>query len=115
MNEKAIRNRLWKQVNREFEEFKKDQLNKDKEEIFDNAYKIAVFSDLVDMCDSSYGCLTINDVKALLKERYPVHTLYNYYMKSDVGGISDLYEAIWYRLDKLQEKNLRIAKQKNER
>ena len=54
---------------------------------------------------SHNGCLKINEVKALIKEKYPAHTLYNFYMKSEAGGISDLYESIWYRLNDLASRN----------
>ena len=92
-------------VSREFDEFKKEQLQNSKEEIFENAYKISTLSDFVDMCDPECGCLKINEVKALIKEKYPAHTLYNFYMKSDAGGINDLYESIWYRLNDLADRN----------
>lgn len=105
MNEDKLRNQLWDIVSREFDEFKKEQLQNSKEEIFENAYKISTLSDFVDMCDPECGCLKINEVKALIKEKYPAHTLYNFYMKSDDGGINDLYESIWYRLNDLADRN----------
>ena len=74
MNEDKLRNQLWDIVSREFDEFKKEQLQNSKEEIFE-------------------------------KEKYPAHTLYNFYMKSDAGGINDLYESIWYRLNDLADRN----------
>lgn len=97
-NEKKLREQLWKKASKEFETFKEEQLNESKETIFDNAYKIATLSDFTDMCDPDCGCFSLNEIKTLLKEKYPVHTLYNYYQKTDSGSISDLYEAIWYSL-----------------
>ena len=94
MSEEKLRNKLWDIVNKEFNDFKNEQLQNSKEEIFENAYKISTLSDFVDMCDPECGCLKIDEVKALIKEKYPAHTLYNFYMKSDAGGISDLYESI---------------------
>ena len=105
MNETLLRNKLWDKVSKEFEEFKKEQLNESKETIFDNAFKISTISDFVDMCDPECGCLNVNEVKALLKEKYPAHTLYNFYMKTDAGGISDLHETIWFRLNDLVDRN----------
>lgn len=98
MSEQKYRDLLWKKASKEFEDFKKEQLNESKKIIFDNAYKISMLSDFTDMCDPDCGCLSLDEVKALLKEDYPVHTLYNYYMDTDEGSISDLYEAIWYQL-----------------
>ena len=40
MNEDKLRNQLWDIVSKEFDEFKKEQLQNSKEEIFENAYKI---------------------------------------------------------------------------
>lgn len=96
--ENKLRQQLWKKASKELEEFKNEQLNESKESIFDNAYKIALLNDFTDMFDPNYGCFSLDEVKALLKEEYPVHVLYNYYMDTDVGGIDDLYEAIWYQL-----------------
>lgn len=105
MNETLLRDKLWVKVSKEFEEFKKEQLNESKENIFNNAFKISTFSDFVDMCDPDCEYLNVNEVKALLKEKYPAHTLYNFYMEADAGGISDLYESIWYRLNELVDRN----------
>ena len=105
MSEEKLRNKLWDIVNKEFNDFKNEQLQNSKEEIFENAFKISTLSDFVDMCDPECGCLKIDEVKALIKEKYPAHTLYNFYMKSDAGGISDLYESIWYRLNDLASRN----------
>ena len=105
MNEITLREKLWDKVSKEFDDFKKDQLNESKETIFENAFKISTLNDFVDMCDPDCGCLNIDEVKALLKEKYPAHTLYNFYMKTDAGGISDLYESIWYRLKDLVDRN----------
>ena len=82
MNEDKLRNQLWDIVSKEFDEFKKEQLQNSKEEIFENAYKISTLSDFVDMCDPECGCLKINEVKALI-----------------------LYESIWYRLNNLADRN----------
>ena len=112
MKEEQLRNKFWDIVTKEFDEFKKEQLQNSKEEIFENAYKISTLSDFVDMCDPDCGCLKTDEVKALIKEKYPAHTLYNFYMKSDAGGISDLYESIWYRLNDLANRNNNI-KNKN--
>ena len=54
----------------------------------------------------------VNVVDYQIKEKYPAHTLYNFYRKSDAGGISDLYESIWYRLNDLANRNNNI-KNKN--
>ena len=105
MNEITLREKLWDKVSKEFDDFKKEQLNESKETIFENAFKISTLNDFVDMCDPDCGCLNIGEVKALLKEKYPAHTLYNFYMKTDAGGISDLYESIWYRLKDLVDRN----------
>lgn len=105
MNEITLREKLWDKVSKEFDDFKKEQLNESKETIFENAFKISTLNDFVDMCDPDCGCLNIDEVKALLKEKYPAHTLYNFYMKTDAGGISDLYESIWYRLKDLIDRN----------
>ena len=105
MNEITLREKLWDKVSKEFDDFKKEQLNESKETIFENAFKISTLNDFVDMCDPDCGCLNIDEVKALLKEKYPAHTLYNFYMKTDAGGISDLYESIWFRLKDLVDRN----------
>lgn len=105
MNEITLREKLWDKVSKEFDDFKKEQLNESKETIFENAFKISTLNDFVDMCDPDCGCLNVDEVKALLKEKYPAHTLYNFYMKTDAGGISDLYESIWYRLKDLVDRN----------
>ena len=34
-------------------------------------------------------------------------------MKSDAGGISDLYESIWYRLNDLANRNNNIKNKNN--
>ena len=51
MKEEQLRNKLWDIVTKEFDEFKKEQLQNSKEEIFENAYKISTLSDFVDMCE----------------------------------------------------------------
>ena len=40
MNEDKLRNQLWDIVSKEFDEFKKEQLQNSKEEIFENAYNV---------------------------------------------------------------------------
>ena len=70
MLEDKLRNELWKKATDEFENFKKEQLYKSKEDIFNNSFEISKLSDFTDMCDPDYGCLKINEVKALLKEKY---------------------------------------------
>ena len=105
MSEEKLRNKLWDIVNKEFNDFKNEQLQNSKDEIFENAFEISTLSDFVDMCDPECGCLKIDEVKALIKEKYPAHTLYNFYMKSEAGGISTLYESIWYRLNDLASRN----------
>ncbi len=105
MNEQEYRNLLWEKASKEFEDFKQEQLNESKETIFDNAYKISMLSDFTDMCDPDCGCLSLDSVKALLKEKNPVFTLYNFYQKTDSGSISDLYESIWYQLSELVSRN----------
>jgi len=112
MLEDKLRNELWKKATDEFENFKKEQLYKSKEDIFNNSFEISKLSDFTDMCDPDYGCLKINEVKALLKEKYPVHTLYNFYMKSEDGGISDLYESIYFRLNNLVTANMNKEKER---
>lgn len=107
MNEKKLREQAWVKASKEFDAFKKKLLLESKETIFDNAYKIAMLSDFTDMFDPDNGCLTLNEIKVLLKEKSPVNTLYNFYMKTDAGGINDLYDAIWYKLKKLvEQKNI---------
>ena len=101
MNEEKLRNKLWIRAQKEFEEFKSQMLTEDKEKIFESAFKISTLSEFTDMCDSDCTCLSLDEVKALLKEKYQVHTLYNYYMKTDAGSIEDLYESIWYSLSNL--------------
>jgi len=115
MNESDLRNRLWDIVSKEFDDFKNEMLKDSKETIFDNAYRIATLSDFVDMCDPECGCLNIDEVKALLKEKYPANTLYNFYMKTDAGSISELHESIWYRLNDLVERNNHKNKVEHER
>lgn len=111
MQEEKLRKELWSKASLEFEKFKKEELSKTKEEIFNNAFKITMISDFTDMCDPYCGCLKIEEVKVLLKENYPIHTLYNYYMKTDAGGINDLYDSIMYRLNELIENNKLSEKQ----
>lgn len=113
MNEKQLRNKLWDHASKEFDSFKDIQLKESKENIFDSAYKIATMSDFLDMCDPENSSLSLEQVKALTKEKYPVQTLYNFYMKTDAGGINDLYDAVWYDLTNLVSKNNEKNKQKN--
>ncbi len=104
-NEKNLREQLWKKASKEFDDFKRELLKESKETIFDSAYKISTLNDFTDMCDPECGCLSIESVKVLLKEKHPVHTLYNFYQKTDAGSISDLFEAIWYQLRELELQN----------
>ncbi len=113
MNEKALREKLWQKACNEFTDFKNEQINEDKEKIFDNAYKIALLNDFVDMCDPICNCLSLDEVKALLREKYPVHTLYNYYMKTDAGGINELYDAVWYELKDLVKHTKQLQSNRN--
>lgn len=114
MDEQEIRKKLWEKASKEFDNFKNEQLKKSKEIIFEDAYKIAIMSDFTLMCEPDCSCLSVNSVKALLKEKYPVQTLYDFYQKTDAGGIGDLYESIWYQLSELQEKNNKqISKNSN--
>lgn len=96
--ERKIREQLWKKASKELEEYKNEVLSESKEKIFEDAYSIAIIKDCTFMCDPECGCFSLDEVKVLLKEKYPVHTLYNYYMDTDEGSINDLYEAIWYQL-----------------
>ena len=113
MSEQRIREKFWEQVTKEFDDFKKEQLKKSKEDIFNNAYEIAILSEFLLMCDPVYSHLSLEEVKTLMKEKYPVHTLYNFYMKTDDGGIGELYESIWYQLSLLHEKNNKNQQLKN--
>ncbi len=101
INEKTIREKLWKKATQEFENFKKELLKESKEVIFESAYKIATLENFSDMCEPDCNCLSIKEVKTLLNEKHPIHTLYNFYMDTDSGTVSDLYESIWYRLSEL--------------
>lgn len=105
MIEQELRNKLWEKASKEFETFKVELLKESKEALFDSAYKITTMNDFTDMCDPNCGCLSLDEVKALLKEKYPVYTMYSFYQKTDAGGISDLYEAIWYDLSELISQN----------
>lgn len=58
-----------------------------------------------EMCEPNSGCFTLDQIKALLNEKYPINTLYDYYIKSDDGGYDDLYEAVNYRLEALVSRN----------
>lgn len=98
MNEQKYRELLWKNASKELEEYRIEKLKESKENLFEDAYSIAVIKDFTIMCDPECKKLSLDEVKVLLKEDYPVHTLYNYYMDTDSGSISDLYEAIWYQL-----------------
>lgn len=113
MIEQELRNKLWEKASKEFETFKTELLKESKEELFDSAYKITTMNDFTDMCDPNCGCLSLDEVKALLKEKYPVYTMYSFYQKTDAGGISDLYEAIWYDLSELISQNQENRKSKN--
>ena len=96
MSEEKLREELWNKVNTKFEEYKKQQLTKSKEEIFNNSFEIAHYQEFVDMCDPSLERFRIDAVKALLKEDNPAYTLYNYYMKSECESYDDLYLDITY-------------------
>ena len=113
MNEETLRQELWNKVNTKFEEYKKQQLTKSKEEIFNNSFEIAHYQEFVDMCDPSLERFRIDAVKALLKEDNPAYTLYNYYMKSECESYDDLYESIWYPLNDLVERNNTKSNTKN--
>ena len=113
MSEEKLRQELWDKVNTKFEEYKKDQLTKSKEEIFNNSFEIAHYQEFVDMCDPSLERFRIDAVKALLKEDNPAYTLYNYYMKSECESYDDLYESIWYPLNDLVERNNAKSNMKN--
>lgn len=113
MSEEQLRNKLCEKASKEFELFKDEILKGSKETIFDAAYKITTMNDFADMCDPNCGCLSIDEVKVLLKEKYPVHTLYNFYQNTDAGGISDLHESIWYDLSELISKNIEKQKIRN--
>ena len=45
MSEEKLRNKLWDIVNKEFNDFKNEQLQNSKEEIFENAFKISTLSE----------------------------------------------------------------------
>ena len=105
MNEKYYRKKLWDKVSKEFENFKEEQLGLSKDEIFKNAYKISTLSEFVDMCEPDMEIFSLDEVKALLKEKYPAHTLYYEYMDSDAGSYSEKYDAVWYKLSTLVDKN----------
>lgn len=96
--ERKIREELWKKASKELEEYKNELLKESKEHIYEDAYSIAVMKDFTLMCEPSCKKLSLNEVKVLLKEEYPVNILYNYYMDTDAGSINDLYEAVWYQL-----------------
>ncbi len=98
MKEQKYRELLWKKASKEFDDFKNKMLNEKKEAIFITAYRISILNDFTNMCDRYCNCLSLDEVKALLKKDYPVHTLYSYYMKSEAGSVDDMHEAIWYQL-----------------
>lgn len=105
MNEEYYRKKLWNKVSKEFEDFKEEQLGLSKEEIFNNAFRISTLSDFVDMCEPEMGIFSLDEVKVLLKEEYPAHTLYYEYMDSDAGSYSEKYDAVWYKLSALIDKS----------
>lgn len=107
MNELDYRNRLWDKVDAEFEKFKKEQLLASKESIFNSAYKIAKLSEFKIMCNPASNVFSLNEVKALLKERNPIHILYDFYMDSQAGFIDELYESIYERLSELESENIK--------
>lgn len=112
MNEEGYRKKLWEKVNKDYEKFKKEQLKDTKENIFNNAYKIAMLNDFTEMCNPYYKCLSLDEVKTLLKEKSPAQTLYKFYLKTESGSINDLYESIWYRLSDLVDKNKQLNDKK---
>lgn len=105
MNEEYYRKKLWNKVSKEFEDFKEKQLGLSKDEIFNNSYTISTLSDFVDMCEPDMGIFSLDEIKALLKEKYPVHTLYYEYMDSDAGSYREKYDAVWYKLSNLVKQN----------
>ncbi len=118
MNKQQYRDKLYKKALKEFEIFKKEQLKESKESIFNNASKIAILNDFMIMCDKEYDYFSLDEVQSLLKNEYPLDTLYNYYIKSDVGSFSDIHEAIWYKLrDGVKEmnQNKKLENQNKER
>lgn len=106
MNDTLLRKKLWDKVLKEFENFKEKQLSENKEDIFKNAFEISKISDFTDMCDPEMEIFKIEEVKALLKEKYPVHALFYEYMKGDGGeSYGDLYDSVWYKLNSLVDEN----------
>jgi len=105
MTEEYYRKKLWIKVSKEWKDFKIEQLNLNKEEIFNNAFKISTLYDFVDMCEPELTIFKIDEVKALLKEKSPIHTLYYEYMNSDAGSYNDKYDVVWYKLSELVEQN----------
>ena len=105
MKEEYYRKKLWDKVSKEFENFKEELLGLSKEEIFNEAYKISTLSDFVGMCEPDMSIFSLDEIKALLKEEYPVHTLYYEYMDSDAGSYSEKYDVVWYKLSNLVKQN----------
>lgn len=93
MNENIYRKRFKEKVTKEFNDFKSEQLKLSKEAIFENAFKISCYYEIFSayLIDEN---LNIDDIKKLLKEKCPIQTLYNYYLKTDLENINEIYDYL---------------------
>lgn len=94
-NDKNIR-KFRKLIQEEYQEFKDSCLNKSKEDIFFNCFKIYFYNEMYDFFMGEDFALYDKDILALLEDgNHIVELLFNYYIDTELSSISN-FEDINY-------------------
>lgn len=109
------RTKLWNKVNEEYDIFKNELLQQSKNDIFENAYKIAIYDNCIDLCDPDLEILSEEQVNILLDKSQPIDLLYNLYLKSESGGTMEFYDSIWYRLNECKPETKKHIDEREDR
>lgn len=94
-NNENIR-KLRKLIQEEYQEFKNICLNKSKEEIFFNCFKIYFYNEIYEFFQNDYFSMSKKDILALLEDgNHIVELLFNCYIDTELSSISN-FEDINY-------------------
>ena len=104
---------LYKKLENELAEYKKELMLLTPEEILSQAYDYTVREDIVFCLE--YSDLTCEQAEALLKEEKPLELLYRNWLDTDISYMDKIYDSIETTADGLKAAAPRPDRQESER
>lgn len=98
---------LYNKMCNEFKEFENKLLEKDSREVLESAYGYIIRKDI--LCAIEENNLTDKKCKALLTEKYPLESIYNYWLDSDFSYMDEIRNAINGKTEMLLKEKAKMS------